>query len=88
MTVVGNAGPWSLANAFVKPVCDSGEGLVVGAIRALDSYWKTLEDMYGKQGRQVWVATLDQEALTNLTECNQVSLREVFEHTTKAAFTG
>ena len=97
MAVVGEAGPWSLANAFVKPISGSGEGLVVGAIRALDSYWKTLVDMYGKQGRKVWAATLNPEALTNLTEFNQVStekeervrslsLREVIEHTTKAAF--
>ena len=65
MAVVGDAGPWSLANAFVRPISGSGEDLVVGAIKALDGYWGKLEKMYGKGGRAA-VATLHPDALTNL----------------------
>ena len=44
--------PWSLANAFEKPVFPSPQrgGLVGQSIAALDDYWGRLVGMYGDNG--------------------------------------
>ncbi len=66
--VVRNAGLWSLANAFVRPVTANGHGdLVENSIRALDEYWRRLVAMYGDQGiTRKLVATLHPECLSAL----------------------
>ncbi|HZS89845.1 MAG TPA: type I-E CRISPR-associated protein Cas7/Cse4/CasC [Chloroflexota bacterium] len=68
-TVVRDAGLWSLANAFAKPVRaeDAGGDIVAASVRALDSYWGKLTRMYGQsQLRGHWVCTLVDSELPNL----------------------
>ncbi len=49
--VVRDAGLWSLANAFVKPIVpDNKHDLVDNSILALTGYWSKLEDVYGADG--------------------------------------
>ena len=51
MAVLRVGGPWSLANAFVKPVTPRGErDLIAESISALDGYWGRLTTMYGDGG--------------------------------------
>lgn len=60
--------PWSLANAFEKPVRTNGQGVVEGSINALAPYWGQLTRMYGTTPRSLaWVA-LDGEAREPLGE--------------------
>lgn len=68
LAVARDAGLWSLANAFVKPVRPKGESdLVEESIKALDGYWGDLTAMYGNgQIKGVWVASLAQNGLVNL----------------------
>jgi len=68
LAVARDAGLWSLANAFVKPVRPKGESdLVEESIKALDGYWGDLARMYGKdQIKGVWVVSLAQNGLVNL----------------------
>lgn len=68
LAVARDAGLWSLANAFVKPVRPKGESdLVEESIKALDGYWGDLARMYGKdQIKGVWVASSVQNGLVNL----------------------
>lgn len=40
--------PWSLANAFERPVRADGKGLVKSSIEGLADYWERLGRMYGK----------------------------------------
>ncbi|NUN10684.1 MAG: type I-E CRISPR-associated protein Cas7/Cse4/CasC [Ignavibacteriaceae bacterium] len=55
--------PWSLANAFEKPV-RAGErmSLTAGSVEALDSYWKTLSRVYRGQAELAAAASF---AVTN-----------------------
>ena len=61
MAVVREDGamPWSLANAFVKPVSaprhDTDPSLIAASIKALDDHWDSLADMYGTDGTQVFL---------------------------------
>lgn len=49
MALVRTGSPWSLANAFVKPVAPRSDGdLIAESIAALDSYWGRLAAMYGE----------------------------------------
>ncbi|MGH9753255.1 MAG: type I-E CRISPR-associated protein Cas7/Cse4/CasC [Blastocatellia bacterium] len=68
LAVTRDAGLWSLANAFVKPVWPKGESdLVEESIKALDGYWGDLAGMYGSdQIKGVWVASLARNGLVNL----------------------
>ena len=58
MAVVRDAGLWSLANAFDRPVRPTeSHGLIDSSIRALDRQWGKLTTMYGKSGiKDAWVA--------------------------------
>ena len=61
MVVVRENGamPWSLANAFVKPVSaprrDAEPSLIAASVKALDDHWDSLADMYGTDGTQVFL---------------------------------
>lgn len=51
LVVVRDAGTWSLANAFLRPIRASGDGdLVDRSIEALEAYWGRLGRMYGSRG--------------------------------------
>ena len=51
--------PWSLVNAFVKPVSgprrDDDPSLVEASVAALDDHWASLADMYGSEGTRCFV---------------------------------
>jgi CRISPR system Cascade subunit CasC len=54
----GRGMPWSLANAFEKPVRPGETGSLVDAsIAALDRHWKALATMYGSSGAEAFVAS-------------------------------
>lgn len=62
--VVRDGAPWSLANAFEKPVrADRSAGLVEQSAAALDRYWAALTGMYGEPAN----ATLAVCTLGNLS---------------------
>ncbi|MCL4466182.1 MAG: type I-E CRISPR-associated protein Cas7/Cse4/CasC [Chloroflexi bacterium] len=74
-------GLWSLANAFLKPVQPDQEwDLMENSIRALDTYWGRLTDMYGEDDfegktegearKRCWCATLHPNALENMKDAN------------------
>jgi CRISPR system Cascade subunit CasC len=79
LAVARDAGLWSLANAFVKPVRPNHEGdLIENSIKALDGYWGDLAGMYGKdQITGVWVASLAQNGLVNLKDARVGNLKEL-----------
>lgn len=79
LAVARDAGLWSLANAFVKPVRPNHEGdLIENSIRALDGYWGDLTGMYGKdQIRGAWVASLARNGLVNLKDTKVANLPEL-----------
>lgn len=48
--------PWSLANAFERPVFANGKGIVGESIERLDAYWGQLDRVYGGEFlAQAWV---------------------------------
>jgi len=50
LAVVRDGGaPWSLANAFEKPVWTNGRGWIEESIKRLDQYWGRLSNMFGVQ---------------------------------------
>lgn len=77
--VARDAGLWSLANAFVKPVRPTqGSDLIENSIKALDEYWGQLATMYGaEQIRGKWVASLMPNGLTNLKNDKVNSVGEI-----------
>lgn len=79
LAVVREAGFWSLANAFVKPVRPKGESdLVEESIKALDGYWGSLAEMYGgDQIKGQWVASLAPNSLANLKDAKVNTLAEL-----------
>jgi CRISPR system Cascade subunit CasC len=79
LAVAREAGLWSLANAFVKPVRPKGESdLVEESIKALDEYWGDLTGMYGKeQIKGAWVASLANNGLANLKDAKGGNLAEL-----------
>lgn len=89
MAVARESGmPWSLVNAFLKPVRMSEydqKSLANKSIEALDSYWGQLASMYGDDGiitRPVcWLG--DAEA-PHLTDSKVVSVDELVEAVNKA----
>jgi len=86
MTVAGERGPWSLANAFVKPVSGQKQDLVAESVSALDNYWGGLSTMYGDGGRRVAVSTLHPEGLEALSGYQKRTLEEVINEAVEAAF--
>lgn len=86
LVVAREAGMWSLANAFIKPVRPTRENgvetdLVDNSIKALDNYWGKLMAMYDDgQIRGKWVATPSDTPLKNLDGGAKVSgLKEIAE---------
>ena len=62
LAVVRDAGAWSLANAFLRPVRASAEtDLVDRSIDALEGYWTRLADMYGTSGVDLTASISDRE---------------------------
>ena len=86
LTVVGESGPWSLANAFVKPVSGRGDGLIVESVVALDRYWKALSEMYGSKDDSCSVATLHEDALDSLPKAKVKNFDAVLDETVNKAF--
>jgi CRISPR system Cascade subunit CasC len=66
--VVRRSGLWSLTNAFVRPVsADKTGDLVQNSIKALDSCWRQLVDVYGGGGiLGKWYIGLGAGEITNL----------------------
>jgi len=64
LAVVREAGNWSLANAFLRPVrASSDHDLVEASVEALETYWERLAQMYGTRGlRLVASAALTERA--------------------------
>lgn len=62
MTVVrGEGAPWSLVNAFERPVrADRSHGLVENSILALDAYWGKLQRVFGGE-QHVAAVALDED---------------------------
>jgi len=81
LAVARDAGLWSLANAFVKPVRPNHEGdLIENSIKALDRYWGDLVGMYDKgQIKGVWVASLAQNNLVNLKNEKVANLKALID---------
>jgi CRISPR system Cascade subunit CasC len=79
MAVVREAGPWSLANAFLEPVrADRTGDLMTRSVAQLDRYWGQLEKMYGaKDLSGIWLAMLGEDGLTNLAQRRVASLKEL-----------
>lgn len=92
MTVVRRSGAWSLANAFLRPVRPSSDGdLVENSIRALDSYWGALDQMYGAEANgvtTVCVATLEGDGLSALKPHILPNVQGVIDRTLEAAYGG
>jgi CRISPR system Cascade subunit CasC len=87
-TVVRDAGLWSLANAFLKPVSprEAGDDLMAASITRLDGYWGSLARMYGEKGiRQRCLVSLDgDDRLTNLKNDCVANLEDLFQCTLAA----
>jgi CRISPR system Cascade subunit CasC len=87
-TVLRDAGLWSLANAFLKPVApgEAGGDLMAASVARLDSYWGNLTRMYGEKGiRQRCLVPLDGNgSLTNLKNDCVASLEDLFQCTLAA----
>lgn len=88
LAVVRNAGLWSLANAFVKPVSGTGEGLVYNSIVALDKHWGDLTRMYGDDTIVgAWTCSLNgEDGLTNLAKSTsaKVAVVQSVDHLTES----
>lgn len=85
--VVRNAGLWSLANAFLKPVYPTNQqDLMEASIARLDDYWGKLAKMYGDGDISLRCAsTLDgPESLTNLKETHADSMEDLFQRVQQA----
>lgn len=79
LVVAREAGLWSLANAFVKPIRPNHDGdLIENSIKALDGYWGDLTGMYGKDRiKGTWVASLSQNGLANLKDAKVTNLADL-----------
>ncbi|MGH9945530.1 MAG: type I-E CRISPR-associated protein Cas7/Cse4/CasC [Pyrinomonadaceae bacterium] len=82
LAVVRDAGLWSLANAFERPVrADDAEGLMEKSVRALDQHFGQLRALYGDYSgiRQAFVATLHRDSLQALQEAQVGSVPDLVE---------
>ncbi len=77
--VVRDAGLWSLANAFARPVWPGVNGdLVQLSVGRLDDYWDRLTRMYGEQViRGKWVALLEEDTLRHLAGARVDAVEEL-----------
>jgi CRISPR system Cascade subunit CasC len=76
MAVWSNGQPVNLANAFVKPVRPTGDtDLIAASVGALDRYWGSYLDMYGKKSiTDVAVVTLEPYPLDQLKDAKLGSI--------------
>lgn len=80
--------PWSLANAFEKPVWVPQGGLVTESIKQLDAYWGRLQKMYGAPIRSLAWTMLDETLKLNYLGSPKGSFAEVLDATMSAAAGG
>ena len=83
MAIVRESGvPWSLANAFERPVQITGrddKGLVQKSIEAFDAYWVRLTGMYGEDGITVKAACwMDEAEAPNLDPCKVANIEALY----------
>ncbi|NSW58708.1 MAG: type I-E CRISPR-associated protein Cas7/Cse4/CasC [Armatimonadetes bacterium] len=79
-TVREGGAPWSLANAFEKPVraSERGGGLVAQSIEALASYWSRLTAMYGDTSLVAKaLCTTEDASLNGLSDVKLASVDDV-----------
>ena len=81
--------PWSLVNAFVKPVRpprrDDDPSLVEASIKRLDEHWDSLVDMYGADGTRVFVKVAkDAGELTHLAKHQVPTAQAVIDSVAEA----
>lgn len=90
MSVVREAGTWSLANAFARPVRPRGEDdLITASVRALDAYWSRLAGMYGLEESgitKVYVSTTEDAALESLKDRRVPNVPELIKATVTAVY--
>ena len=79
--VVRESGLWNLANAFLEPVSPNRDAdLVQRSIRALDTYWASLNSMYGDRGIiGKWAASLNGNEVEVLKEAMVTSVNQIIE---------
>lgn len=80
--VVREAGLWSLANAFVRPVWAGRDGdMIQRSIGELDGYWGKLTKMYGEHGiHGRWVSLTEEDTLQHLAAARVESVDELIEN--------
>ena len=72
VTVRASAMPWSLVNAFERPVrvgANDTQSLSEKSIQRLDDYWRHLEDGYGSEGtvyKKAFALALGESSLSNI----------------------
>ncbi len=90
LAVVRDAGLWSLANAFVKPVAPDRDGdLVERSQRRLDDYWGRLTRAYGTQGIVgAWWVGLDGDGMVNLADAEVETFDDLVANVLRAALDG
>lgn len=91
MAVVRENGamPWSLANAFVRPVRgprrEDDESLVAASVQELDRHWASLADMYGIAGTRCFVKVArDTGTLEHLAAAQVPTAQDVIDRVAEA----
>lgn len=81
MAVWSNGQPVNLANAFVKPVRPTSDtDLIAASVEALDRYWGSYLDMYGKNSiTDVAVVTLEPYTLKQLEKAKVGSIPDLVD---------
>ena len=80
LAIARDAGLWSLANAFVKPVKATANGdLVETSINALGEYWKQLTTAYGEKQIKKCYINLSGKELEQLNGSRVKSIDELIE---------
>ena len=84
--VVREGAPWSLANAFARPVAPGREEDLVGrSIQALDSYWGKLVSVYGGDDiRKKALITLEDVPLQHLGDARVETVKALVEQVVAA----
>ncbi|NMD13842.1 MAG: type I-E CRISPR-associated protein Cas7/Cse4/CasC, partial [Caldisericales bacterium] len=78
--VKDSCAPWSLANAFEKPVGPGQNGLVVSSIERFDDYWGRLVSVYSNDGVKTAVLfTTENVDLKNLASSRVSGKKELVE---------
>ena len=85
MAVVRHDGmPLSLVNAFAAPIRPEGKSLAYHATEALIQHWSDIEGMYAgllpdSKAAEVFIATPHRDALGDLAQATQGTVREVID---------